>query len=50
VTGRGLTMTLAGDDQFELIELECIELVRTEPRRGTIEHFYTAKPRSFIGH
>jgi hypothetical protein len=33
-----------------LVELECIELVCTEPRRGTIEHFYTAKPRSFIGH
>jgi hypothetical protein len=33
-----------------LVELECIELVRTEPSRGTIEHFYTAKPRSFIGH
>jgi DNA-binding transcriptional ArsR family regulator len=33
-----------------LLEVECIELVRTKPRRGAIEHFYTAKPRSFIGH
>ena len=33
-----------------LLEVDCIEPVRTRPRRGTIEHFYTAKPRSFIGH
>jgi DNA-binding transcriptional ArsR family regulator len=33
-----------------LLEVECIEQVRTQPKRGTIEHFYTAKPRSFIGH
>jgi DNA-binding transcriptional ArsR family regulator len=33
-----------------LLEVECIEQVRTRPKRGTIEHFYTAKPRSFIGH
>ncbi len=33
-----------------LLELECIEQVRTRPKRGTIEHFYTARPRSFIGH
>jgi DNA-binding transcriptional ArsR family regulator len=33
-----------------LLEIECIEQVRTQPKRGTIEHFYTAKPRSFIGH
>jgi DNA-binding transcriptional ArsR family regulator len=33
-----------------LLEGECIEQVRTKPRRGAIEHFYTAKPRSFIGH
>jgi DNA-binding transcriptional ArsR family regulator len=32
-----------------LLEIECIEQVRTQPKRGTIEHFYTAKPRSFIG-
>lgn len=33
-----------------LVEVECIEQVRTRPKRGTIEHFYTAAPRSFIGH
>ena len=33
-----------------LVEVECVEQVRTRPKRGTIEHFYTAKPRSFIGH
>lgn len=33
-----------------LLDVECIEQVRTRPKRGTIEHFYTATPRSFIGH
>jgi DNA-binding transcriptional ArsR family regulator len=33
-----------------LLEVECIEQVRTQPKRGTVEHFYTVKPRSFIGH
>src|SRR6202012_5809123 len=33
-----------------LLEVDCIELVSTQPKRGTIEHFYTARPRSFIGH
>ena len=33
-----------------LLEVGCIEQVRTQPKRGTIEHFYTARPRSFIGH
>jgi len=33
-----------------LVEVDCIELVSTQPKRGTIEHFYTARPRSFIGH
>jgi len=28
----------------------CIELVTTERRRGAIEHFFRAKPRSYIGH
>ncbi len=26
-----------------LRELDCVELVRTEPRRGALEHFYRAK-------
>jgi DNA-binding transcriptional ArsR family regulator len=33
-----------------LLEVDCIEQVGTRPKRGTIEHFYTARPRSFIGH
>ncbi len=32
-----------------LLDADCIEQVRTQPKRGTIEHFYTARPRSFIG-
>jgi hypothetical protein len=26
-----------------LLELDCLELVRTEPRRGALEHFYRAR-------
>lgn len=33
-----------------LLEVDCIEQVGTRPKRGTIEHFYTVRPRSFIGH
>jgi DNA-binding transcriptional ArsR family regulator len=33
-----------------LLDVDCIEQVTTRPKRGTIEHFYTARPRSFIGH
>jgi DNA-binding transcriptional ArsR family regulator len=33
-----------------LLDVDCIERVRTQPKGGTIEHFYTARPRSFIGH
>ncbi len=32
-----------------LVQCGCIEQTRTRPRRGTIEHFFTAVPRSFIG-
>lgn len=28
----------------------CIELVGTARRRGAVEHYFRAKPRSFIGH
>jgi hypothetical protein len=31
-----------------LAEMGCIELVRTEPRRGAIEHFYRAVTRPFF--
>ncbi|HEY2053910.1 MAG TPA: winged helix-turn-helix domain-containing protein [Solirubrobacterales bacterium] len=33
-----------------LLDLDCIEQIKTRPKRGTIEHFYSARPRSFIGH
>jgi DNA-binding transcriptional ArsR family regulator len=33
-----------------LLECGCVELVYTEPRRGAVEHFYRALPRSFVGH
>jgi hypothetical protein len=33
-----------------LVEVDCLEHVGTMPRRGANEHFYTARPRSFIGH
>jgi DNA-binding transcriptional ArsR family regulator len=26
----------------------CLELVRTQPRRGALEHFFRATPRSFL--
>lgn len=32
-----------------LAEMGCIELVKTEPRRGAIEHFYRAVVRPFFG-
>jgi hypothetical protein len=32
-----------------LVKNDCLELVRKEPRRGATEHFYRAKPSSFIG-
>lgn len=31
-----------------LLELDCIELVKTEPRRGAVEHFYRATKRAFF--
>jgi DNA-binding transcriptional ArsR family regulator len=31
-----------------LRDLECIELVRTEPRRGAVEHYYRAVLRPFL--
>jgi len=33
-----------------LEECGCVQLVKTRPRRGALEHFFTATPRSFIGH
>jgi Helix-turn-helix domain len=34
----------------KLLEVDAIEGVRTGRVRGAIEHFYIARPRSFIGH
>jgi DNA-binding transcriptional ArsR family regulator len=31
-----------------LVDLECIELVRTAPRRGAVEHYYRAVRRPFF--
>jgi DNA-binding transcriptional ArsR family regulator len=31
-----------------LLENNCIELVKTEPRRGAVEHFYRATARAFL--
>lgn len=31
-----------------LKDFECIEMVKTEPRRGAVEHYYRAIERSFI--
>jgi DNA-binding transcriptional ArsR family regulator len=33
-----------------LLECGCVELVRTAQRRGALEHFFRAVPRSFVGH
>lgn len=34
---------------FKTLErLECIELVKTEPRRGAVEHFYRGTKRAFL--
>ena len=32
-----------------LRELDCLELVRTEPRRGALEHFYRATVSPWLG-
>jgi hypothetical protein len=32
-----------------LLESDCIEEVRSEPRRGAVEHFYRAKPGPGLG-
>ena len=31
-----------------LLEFDCVELVKTEPRRGAVEHFYRATERTFF--
>src|ERR1700760_3418601 len=46
----GATLGIVSYHANALLDVGCIEQVRTRPKRGTIEHFYTAVPRSFIGH
>ena len=31
-----------------LKDFECIEMVKTEPRRGAVEHYYRATSRAFL--
>jgi DNA-binding transcriptional ArsR family regulator len=31
-----------------LLEYDCVELVKTEPRRGAVEHFYRATEKAFL--
>jgi DNA-binding transcriptional ArsR family regulator len=31
-----------------LLDADCIELVKTEPRRGAVEHYYRATSRAFL--
>jgi|GEM_PF-3151758 Bacterial regulatory protein, arsR family. len=39
----GVSMSLASNHVKVLKEYDCIELVKTKPRRGALEHFYRAK-------
>jgi len=32
-----------------LVETDCVWLVKSEPRRGAVEHFYRAKPHTALG-
>lgn len=32
-----------------LLEYDCVELVKTEPRRGAVEHFYRTNPDAALG-
>jgi DNA-binding transcriptional ArsR family regulator len=32
-----------------LKDFDCIEMVKTEPRRGAVEHYYRATSRAFLG-
>lgn len=38
----GVSLNKAGHHVKELLDANCIELVRTEPRGGSVEHFYRA--------
>lgn len=38
----GVSLNKAGHHVKELLDAGCIELVRTEPRGGSVEHFYRA--------
>jgi DNA-binding transcriptional ArsR family regulator len=48
----GLLKESVGDTSYhtkQLLKYGCVELVRTEPRRGAIEHFFRAIPKSSTG-
>lgn len=45
----GATIGLVAYHVNVLIECGCLDLVRTQQRRGAAEHFYRAKPGAFIG-
>jgi hypothetical protein len=36
----GVSLNKAGHHIKELLDADCVELVRTEPRGGSVEHFY----------
>ncbi len=46
----GTSLNLTSYHVKVLREVGAIRLVKTVPRRGAKEHFYTAEPRSMIGH
>jgi hypothetical protein len=46
----GVSLGVVAYHANTLEECGCLQMVRTRPRRGALEHFFTASPRSFIGH
>lgn len=46
----GISLGVIAYHANTLEECGCLQLVKTRPRRGALEHFFTATPRSFIGH
>jgi DNA-binding transcriptional ArsR family regulator len=46
----GGTLNLVNYHLKVLVDCGCVEVVRTEPVRGAVKHYYRAVPRSFFGH
>lgn len=44
----GANLSLVSYHVSVLRKLDAVELVRTEPRRGAVEHFYTARWRAHV--